>query len=158
MLSPYYYVVAQDPNVARDRAVTDRVLIDTTNETFWQITRYKPGQRLDMSDPQDRVMSKRWLDIYAQIRGHRDRATSLARRVLNETVTPYILVIEKRDGTLTHQKFERRGNLEVQYFWILDQPERYTYLALFDFTKNRDAPIMDQFALSKRQQMATSGW
>ena len=140
------------------RAVTDRVLINATNEAFWQITRHKPGQQLNMSDPQDRAMSKTWLDIYAKIKGYRDRATSLAQRILNETVTPYVLIIEQRNGTLTHRTFERRSNLDVQYAWLLDQPDYYTYVAMFDFTKNRDAPILDQFALSKRQQMATSGW
>lgn len=135
----------------------DRVLINATNATFWAITQYKPGQRLDMSDPKDREMAKVWMDVYGQIRSRRDRATSLAR----QAVSPYILVIEKRDGTLTHQEFERRANLDVQYTWLVDQPEYYTYLAMFDFTKNRVAPIIDQFALSKRQQiqqMATSGW
>lgn len=140
------------------RAVADRVLINATNEAFWQITRHKPGQQLNMSDPQDRAMSKRWLDIYAQVQGYRMRAMDLARRALNETRTPYILVIQKRDGTLTHQAFERRDNLDVQYSWILDQPEYYTYLAMFDFTQNHNAPILDQFSLSQRQQTATSGW
>jgi len=136
----------------------DRVLINATNATFWEITKYKPGQKLDMSDPKDRAMAKIWMDVYAQIRGRRERATQLAQQALNETVTPYILVIEQRDGSLTHREFERRSNLDVQYSWLLDQPEYYTYLAMFDFTQNRDAPILDQFALSKRQELATSGW
>ena len=141
------------------RPAADGVLISATNETFWQLTQYKRGQKLDMSDPQDRAMSKTWLDIYAQIKGHRERATSLATRVLNETVTPYVLVIEQGNGSLTHRTFERRSNLDVQYNWLVDQPEYYTYLAMFDFTQNRDAPIRDQFAMSKRQQrLATSGW
>lgn len=139
----------------------DRVLINATNVTFWEITKYKPGQKLDMSDPKDRAMAKVWMDVYGQIRGRRDRAAQLAQQVLNETGTPYILVIEQRDGSLVHQEFPRRGNLDVQFTWIVDQPEYYTYLAAFDFTKNRDAPLYDQFALSKRQQrqqLATSGW
>ena len=140
------------------RTAADGVLIHAANQTFWEITKYKPGQKLDMSDPQDRAMAKTWMDIYRQIQGHRERATSLAKRVLNETVTPYVLVIEQRDGSLTHRTFERRGNLDVQYTWLLDQPEYYTYAAMFDFTQNRDAPIRDQFAMLKRQQMATSGW
>jgi hypothetical protein len=140
------------------RPVTDRVLINATNEAFWQHTRHKPGQQLDMSDPRDRAMSKTWLSFYEQIRGRRDRATSVARRTLNETVTPYILVTERRrDGSLIPQTFSTRGNLDVQYSWVVDQPEDYTYVAMFDFTKNRDAPIFDQFAISKRQQIAASG-
>ena len=139
----------------------DRVLINATNATFWEITKYKPGQRLDMNDPKDREMSKTWLDIYAQIRGRRARATQLARQALNETGASYILVVEQREGSFVHRTFPNRGNLDVQYSWLVDRPEYYTYVAMFDFTKNRGAPILDQFALSKRQQiqqLATSGW
>jgi hypothetical protein len=143
---------------SRPETITDRVLVDATNHAFWQVTRHKPGQPLDMSNPRDRAMSKTWLNIYAQIRARRTRATDLARHVLNETITPYILVIEQHDGSLTHRTFERRSSLDVQYSWVVDQPKRYTYLAMFDFTKNRDAPILDQFAISKRQHLATSGW
>lgn len=138
--------------------VTDRVLINATNETFWQLTRYKPGQQLDMSNPQDRALSKTWLGIYDQVKGRRDRATSAARRTLNETVTPYVLVTERRDGSLTSQAFPHRSNLDVQYSWLLDQPDRYTYIAAFDFTKNRSVPLYDQFALLRRSQVASSGW
>lgn len=138
----------------RDEGPSDRALISATNETFWKITRYKPGQRLDMTDRRDRAMSKTWLDIYAQVKGHRDRATSLAQRTLNETVTPYILVVEQRDGSLRPQVFQGRGNLDVQYTWLLDQPQLYTYLAAFDFTQKRDAPLYDQFALTRRSQVA----
>lgn len=152
----YEHLLTSSPE--RTQRGTNDVLINATNETFWKLTRHKPGQKLDMSDPRDRAMSKKWLEIYAQIQGHRDRATTLAQRALNETVTPHILVIERRDGTLTHQKFSRRSNLDVQYSWLLDQPDYYTYVAMFDFTVNRNAPISDQFALSKQQEMATSGW
>lgn len=139
-------------------ATTDAPLIRATNEAFWQLTKYKRGQKLDMSDPKDREMSKTWSDLYAQIKGHRDRATSLAKRTLNETVTPYVLVIEQRDGSLRPQPFERRSNLDVQYTWLLDQPDYYTYLAMFDFTQNRDAPIADEFSLSKLSRVAASGY
>jgi hypothetical protein len=138
-------------------AVADNVLVHAANETFWRITRYKPGQKLDMSDQRDRAMSKTWLDIYAQVKGHRDRATSRAQRTLNETVTPYILVVERRDGTLNSQALPQRGNLDVQYNWVVDQPDDYTYIAAFDFTKKRDAPIFDQFSLMRRSQ-TISGW
>lgn len=127
-----------------------RVLVDTANQVFWQITQHKPGQRLDMADPRDRAMSKTWLDIYGQVRGHRDRAAQLARRVFHEAGRPYVLVAERRDGSLTHQELPDRSRLEVMYEWRLDQPTDYTYLAMFDFTQNRDVPINDQFALSKR--------
>lgn len=137
----------------------DRVLIDATNEAFWQITRYKTGQRLDMSVPQDRAMAKSWLDIYRELRGHRERATSAALRTLNETVAPHVLVVERKNGELLPHAFPGLNQLEVQYAWILDQPEDYAYIAAFDFTRRRDAPIYDQFALSvRKRQAATSGW
>lgn len=130
-----------------DRAgtnVADRSLVDATNRVFWQITKHKPGQRLDMNDPRDRAMSKTWMDIHAQVRGHRDRAAQLARRVRS----PHVLVIENRDGSLVHQEFQDQNHLDVMYDWLLDQPEDYTYLAMFD----RGALQKDQFALSRRQR------
>lgn len=136
----------------------DRVLIDATNETFWEITKYKPGKRLDMSNARDHEMAKTWLDIFRQIRGHRDRATAAAQRTLNETTTPYVLVVEHSDGSLSPQALPARNNLDEQYTWILGQPENYTYVAAFDFTRRHDAPIYDQFALSVRKRAATSGW
>ncbi|HSX22524.1 MAG TPA: hypothetical protein VLE97_07110 [Gaiellaceae bacterium] len=136
----------------------DRVLIDATNEAFWQITGYKTGQRLDMSLPQDRSMAKSWLDIYRELRGHRDRATQAAQRTLNETVTPYVLVVERKSGILQPQAFPGRNQLEVQYAWVVDQPEDWAYVAAFDFTRRRDAPLYDQFALTVRRREATSGW
>ena len=154
----YEHLIAGIRPRRESRAVADDVLTHATNETFWKLTRYKPGQKLDMSNSQDRAMSKTWLDIYAQIKGRRDRATNLAKRILNETVTPYILIIEQRNGSLTHQVFPRWTNLDVQYSWLLDQPDYYTYIAAFDFTKNRDAPLYDQFALMRRSQVASSGW
>lgn len=134
-----------------------RVLIDATNQTFWRITNYKPGQKLDMSDPSDRAMSKKWLDIYAQIRGRRERATRLAQSTLNETKAPYVLVVEQRDGTFHPQTFHGRHNLDAQYAWLIDQPDYYTYAALFDFTAYRAAPIVDEFAMPRRAQAAVAG-
>jgi hypothetical protein len=73
-------------------------------------------------------------------------------------VTPYVLVIEERNGTLRPQTFQQRGNLDVQYTWLVDQPEYYTYVAMFDFTQRKDRPLDDQFALTKRAQSPVSGW
>lgn len=138
-----------------DRSTADRSLVDATNRVFWEITKHKPGQRLDMSDPRDRAMSKRWMEIYAQVRGHRDRATQLARSVLKKTGSPYVLVVEQRDGKLVHQTFPSRNHLDVMYLWYQDQPEDYTYLATFDFTKF-DVLQEDEFALSRRKQAVAS--
>lgn len=138
-----------------DRSTVDRSLVDATNRVFWEITKHKPGQRLDMSDSRDRAMSKRWMEIYAQVRGHRDRATQLARSVLKKTGSPYVLVVEQRDGKLVHQTFPSRNHLDVMYLWYQDQPEDYTYLATFDFTKF-DVLQEDEFALSRRKQAVAS--
>jgi hypothetical protein len=121
-------------------------LIDETNHRFWERTHHKPGHRLDMSDPRDRSMARIWLQIYGEVSSHRDRARSLAHRALNETVTPYVLVIESHDGSMHHQEFPHRNNLDVQFMWLGGQPQYYKYLAAFDFTADRSAPISDQFA------------
>jgi hypothetical protein len=139
------------------RGGDDRVLIDATNRVFWEITKHKPGQRLDMTDARDRALSKTWMDIYGQVRGHRDRATQLAQRALKETGKPYVLVVEQRDGSLVHQEFPSRNHLDVMYNWYLAQPEDYTYLAMVDFTQF-DFLQSDQFSLSSRRQSVASGW
>jgi len=136
----------------------DQVLIRTTNQVFWEITKYKLGRRLDMSVPDDRRMAKTWMDVYRQVQGHRDRATQAAQRTQRETTAPYVLVVERRDGSVNPQGFQNRGELDVQYVWLLNQPEQYTYLAAFDFTQRRDAPLYDQFAIAARSRAtATSG-
>ena len=152
-----------DQMIARDRAAdaqraVDGVLVRATNEAFWQKTDYKRGQPLDMSIKRDRELSKTWLDLYQQNKARRDRATSVAQRMLNETVNPYVLVIEARDGTLQPQTFPQRTNLDVQYTWLVDQPEFYAYVAMFDFTQRKDRPLFEQFALTKREQTPVSGW
>jgi hypothetical protein len=136
----------------------DRTLVDAANQVFWQITGHKPGQRLDMSDPQDRALSKTWMDVYGQVRGHRDRAAQIARRARDQTGNPYVLVVEGRDGSLTHQEFPSRNHLDVMYTWRHDQPEDYTYLAMFDVARDGTAPIRDAFSLSERQRATASGW
>lgn len=137
----------------------DRVLVRATNAAFWQLTKHKPGQKLDMSDPRDRAMSKTWLDLYAQIKARRDRATTVAQQTVNAAVTPYVLVVERANNTVRPQTFERRTNLDVQYQWMLAQVDDYAYLAMFDFTQRRDAPVADEFSISLRPSAtATSGW
>lgn len=143
---------------------THRALIDATNQAFWDITNYKPGQRLDMSDPQDRDMARRWLDIYKEFQEYRLRGFHRAYKVLQEsmqasrTVEPYVLVVEIPDGRLTSQTFPSRANLDVQYKRTIDQTENYTYAAMFDFEQKIDGLIADMFATVRRQQIAARGW
>ena len=150
-------------------ATPDRVLIDATNQIFWDITNYKPGQRLNPSaDPQDAVMAERWKEIFKQVLDYRTRALNRANQVLEEsmqpggTVQPYILVIIDDNpggtGQVLAQTFPRRANLDVMYEWDIDQVDKYTYAAAFDFTQKTDGPIADAFAVVKRRQMTVSGW
>lgn len=145
-------------------ATPDRVLIDATNQTFWDITNYKPGQRLNMRDPQDAAMAERWKEIFKQVLDYRTRAWNRANEVLEDSmqagreVQPYVLVVERRDGRTISQTFPRRANLDVQYAWDIDQTNDYTYAAAFDFTQKTDGPIADAFAVVRGRRMAVSGW
>jgi hypothetical protein len=150
-------------------ATPDRSLIDATNQTFWDITNYKRGQRLDMNDPQDRAMAERWRQIYAQVSEYRTNAWNRANQVLEESmkpgmqVQPYVLVIiddsPGATGQVIAQTFPRRANLDVQYQFDTDQVDKYTYAAAFDFTQKTDGPVADTFAIVRRkQQMPVSGW
>lgn len=40
---------------------------DEVNARFWAQTNYRPGQKLDMSDPKDRAMAPVWSDIYKKV-------------------------------------------------------------------------------------------
>lgn len=43
------------------------IFVHETNQRFWTQTGYKPGQKLDMSIPKDREMSKVWMSIFQQV-------------------------------------------------------------------------------------------
>ena len=150
----------------------DRVLIDATNQTFWDITNYKPGQRLNIHDPQDAAMAERWKEIFKQVLDYRTRASNSANQILEDSmqsgqqVQPYVLVIidkspgrpDQAPGQVIAQTFPRRANLDVMYEWDIDQVDKYRYAAMFDFTQKTDGPIADAFSVVRRRQMAVSGW
>jgi hypothetical protein len=138
--------------------MADATLTNETNARFWRRTRHKPGQRLDMTDPRDRAMAKVWLDVFAEVRNYRDSATREARRLYNETLTPYLLVIQERDGSTRPFIYQHRGNLDVQYAWVVDQmPDRYTYLAAFDLTRQAE-PIYDHFSRASTAAVGYVAW
>ena len=56
---------AQPPKSPRERP--SREVLDETNMRFWNRTQYKRGQKLDMSDAQDREMSKIWMEIFGEV-------------------------------------------------------------------------------------------
>ena len=142
----------EDPYVTKDPY--DLAL--QTNTRFWKRTKYKPGSKLNMSIAKDREMAKVWLRLFHELQNHRGRARTYARRVVDETITPYVLTIEKHDGSMEHQEFERRSNLEVQYMWLLGQPDMYKYAAAFDFTQRENPVIGEQF--SNDAQPLVASW
>ena len=138
-------------------------LVNETNGRFWTQTGHKTGRRLDMSDPTDRAMSKVWLSIYANVRGHRERALAEARRIYGETFTPHMLVFERPYGSRGQATFENRRALDAQYAWAVNQIDTYQYIAAFDFTQNTNGPIYDSFSpyayeWETRHRTAVSAW
>ena len=65
---------ARPPRPSRERPPT-AILYKETNARFWNRTHYKPGQKLDMTDPQDRKMSKAWLEILHEVEREADAGT-----------------------------------------------------------------------------------
>lgn len=135
--------------------------INLTRETdtlFWDRTGHKPGQKLDMSDPKDRAMAKIWMRIYGEVRGHRDRATILARRIHGEIGAPYVFVVERPDGSLNHLPFQDRGQLDAQFNAAIDHPDQHPhrYVASFDFMTNPRGPVDDRFAETSARAAATA--
>jgi hypothetical protein len=65
------YTTAPDVVIKGDASIgadDDRAtLFKRVNRRFWARTNYKPGQRLDMADPNDRAMAKVWLRVLAEI-------------------------------------------------------------------------------------------
>ena len=57
----------QVPKPAARPTPPPEILYKETNARFWNRTGYKPGQKLDMTDSQDRKMSKTWMDILRQV-------------------------------------------------------------------------------------------
>ena len=133
--------------------VDDQIsLYQETNRRFWEQTGYKPGQKLDMSDPNDREMAKIWMDVLGAVRGYRERATVFARKLSAEMRLPYVFAAVKPDGAAHGTAFDSRNKLDVQYEWAIDQPELYEYVAAFDFAVSR-APLRDQFSSARRSKV-----
>ena len=51
------------------------VLFRETDLRFWAQTHFKPGKKLDMSDPQDREMAKIWREIFRQVQREANQGT-----------------------------------------------------------------------------------
>jgi hypothetical protein len=138
-------------------------LVNETNGRFWAQTGHKRGQRLDMSDPNDRAMAKVWLTLYAAVLSYRDSVYREARRMYGESFTPNMLIFERPDGSRGHTTFANREHLDVQYNWAVDQIDTYKYIAAFDFTQDPNAPIHDSFSpyayeWDRRQSITAGAW
>ena len=59
-------------HAARHAATSPTILMKEADARFWAQTDYKPGRKLDPSDPTDRAMSKTWLDVYAKVKAEDD--------------------------------------------------------------------------------------
>ncbi len=64
---PHHHAHAAHTGQLQQRSSPD-VLNKETNARFWAQTNYKVGQKLDMSNPTDKAMSKVWLDINAKVK------------------------------------------------------------------------------------------
>lgn len=55
------------PNIAPPH-VPNTIILKEADSRFWSQTGFKPGHKLDMSDPTDRAMSKLWWDVYLKVK------------------------------------------------------------------------------------------
>jgi len=79
-----------------------------------------------------------------KIREHRSRAAQAARA----TGAPYVLVIERPDGTLDFRPFTTRAELEAEYAKIAELHDQYAYLAAFDVAASPGAPVVDSVGIA----------
>lgn len=79
-----------------------------------------------------------------KVKDHRARATQLA----HQAGAPYVLVIERPDGTVDHQAFATRGELDVAYAQLSEHHDQYAYLGAFDLAANPTAPVIDSSGMA----------
>jgi hypothetical protein len=135
------------------------ILFWETDRRFWDRTNYKRGHRLNMSDPTDRQMAGIWRQIFAEVRSFRDRATRDAFVARSKDRSPYVIVFQMTDGghfrALT---FKQRKELEASFKIGVETPEMYSYVAMYDFTKNPRGFEDDHFASAMPPSRHVSGW
>jgi hypothetical protein len=79
-----------------------------------------------------------------KVRDHRGRATAFA----HQAGAPYVLVIERPDGTLEQQSFRTRGELDAAYAHLSEQHDQYAYLGAFDLAARPDAPVVESAGMA----------
>ena len=57
----------REPDPAQSRANAYADAYAETNRRFWKLTKYKPGRRLDMSDPEDKLRAPTWVEIFREV-------------------------------------------------------------------------------------------
>jgi hypothetical protein len=136
----------------------NRILFQQTDALFWDRTGYKPGQRLDPRDPQDREMVPIWRQIFSEVRGIRDRATAHARDLFKDTRRPFIFVGREPDKTMIGEDFPNRGELDARYSQQFASG-RFAYIAAFDFTQDVQGPVVENFLspTARPTPVATAG-
>lgn len=133
------------------------VLYWETDRRFWKRTNYKRGKWLDMHDSNDRQMAKIWWSIFAEVRAIRDRATREAATASSKNRTAYVVVYQSDTGSWNAVPIKSSEQLPAAYQRGVDAPEMFSYVAMFDFGKNRRGPVDDHFA-SEAPPSRTAGW
>ena len=133
----------------------DRVLINETNRRFWQ-TGYKPGQRLDMSDPTDRRMAQVWLSIYHDLERFRQHVLNTAR---SQQRGPYVLALGLDDRVIS-KTYPNRDALQEEFSYAVGQAQQgnFNYVAVFDFARSPQKALFDHFVPTAVQPAAIAGW
>ena len=73
---------------AQAKTASREALYAETNKRFWAQTNYKPGQRLDMSIPEDVEKAKIWMQIFAQVQSEANAGTLVLSTEAQPPVAP----------------------------------------------------------------------
>src|SRR5271167_3933756 len=83
---------------------------------FWQQTGYKPNQRLDPADPNDRAMIPTWWAVRAQIEHRRS-----PRELIRERASAAVIDMHAGDPQLVFVHATGPGGSETRAFPALDR-------------------------------------
>lgn len=79
-----------------------------------------------------------------KVKDHRERAVQRA----HQAGAPYVLVIERPDGTMEHQAFATRAELDAAYAQLSEHHDQYAYLGSFDLAASPTAPVVDSIGMA----------
>ena len=95
-------------------------LLREADMRFWQLTKYKPYQNLDMKNPRDRAMARVWMDIYLRVAAEAKQLTEQQARQVstwddNEVVRQYAAINQhETDGTNISGFFRDEGTTKIK--------------------------------------------